>query len=106
LPFPVGYQVVFGIGFLGAAMSSLHLWFVNPRPTSKTRPAKGLRHLIWPTGTNRRPRIHFPSLEFLRVDVLRGPFGRMMVVLFLLHLTQYLPIPLFPLLLGQQPPPV
>ena len=36
LPFPLGYQVVFGIGFFGAAMSSLHLYFV--RPLSQTAP--------------------------------------------------------------------
>jgi len=95
LPFPLGYQIVFAIGFLGAAMSSLHLWFVNPRPG--TRPARGLQHLLWPTGANRRPAVHSPSLAFLRVDVLRGAFGRLMIVLFILHLTQYLPIPLFPL---------
>ncbi len=97
LPFPLGYQIVFGIGFLGAAMSSLHLWFVNPRPTAPGRPARGLLRLLWPTGTNWRPQVHFPGLQFLRLDLLRGPFGRMIGVLFFLHLAQYLPIPLFPL---------
>ncbi|MFN2151283.1 MAG: MFS transporter, partial [Anaerolineales bacterium] len=33
LPFPTGYQIVFGIGFLGAAMSSLHLYFIKPLQT-------------------------------------------------------------------------
>ena len=28
--FPTGYQIVFGIGFFGAAMSSLHLYFIRP----------------------------------------------------------------------------
>lgn len=97
LPFPMGYQIVFGIGFLGAAMSSLHLWFVDPRPATAGRPSKSLRALIWPAGVGRRPRVHLPSLKFLRVDVLRSPFGKMTLVLFFLHLTQYLPIPLFPL---------
>src|SRR5688572_8040860 len=31
--FPVGYQIVFGIGFFGAAMSSLHLYFIKPVKT-------------------------------------------------------------------------
>ncbi|MCB0222405.1 MAG: MFS transporter, partial [Anaerolineae bacterium] len=35
LPFPLGYQVVFALGFLGAALSSFHLWFVRPLPGSK-----------------------------------------------------------------------
>ena len=30
LPFPRGYQLVFGIGFFGAALSSLHLYFIKP----------------------------------------------------------------------------
>ncbi len=28
--FPTGYQIVFAIGFIGAAMSSLHLYFIRP----------------------------------------------------------------------------
>ena len=32
-PFPTGYQFVFAIGFFGAAMSSLHLYFVKPLPS-------------------------------------------------------------------------
>lgn len=30
VPFPLGYQIVFGIGAVGAAMSSFHLYFVRP----------------------------------------------------------------------------
>ena len=28
--FPTGYQIVFGIGFFGAAMGGLHLFYVRP----------------------------------------------------------------------------
>ena len=34
LAFPIGYQVVFGIGFFGAMMSSLHLYLIKPVKTS------------------------------------------------------------------------
>jgi len=112
LPFPTGYQVVFGIGFVGAAMSTLHLWFVVPRPNGQARQRVGrsLGDLAWPgrfrflpdslrSGTalrflarDRRPgrRIHLP-------EILRSPFGRLLGVLFAFHLTVYLAVPLFPL---------
>lgn len=109
LPFPLGYQVVFALGFLGAALSSFHLWFVRPLPGSKTpsptdraigdfarpgsirtlgdgsRASVGLRYLI--QGTQR----------LLRIDIIVGPFGSIVMVLFAFHLAQYLAIPLFPI---------
>jgi MFS family permease len=41
LPFPLGYQVVFGIGFIGAIMSTYHLWFIRPQPEDEHRPRSG-----------------------------------------------------------------
>ena len=112
LPFPTGYQVVFGIGFVGAAMSTLHLWFVVPRPNGQARQRAGrsLGDLAWPgrfrflpdslrpgaalrfLARNRRPggRLPLPG-------VVRSPFGRVLAALFAFHLTVYLAVPLFPL---------
>lgn len=111
LPFPLSYQVVFGLGFVGAAMSSLHLRRVrvsdaaqHRRPRSHrgigdiarpgavrslgdtTPPATGLRYLL------ERQTLRPPGLR-----VWRGPFGPVLAALFAFHLTQYLAIPLFPL---------
>src|ERR1051325_2543865 len=36
--FPLGYQIVFAIGTLGAAMSSFHLYFVKPLQAEETVP--------------------------------------------------------------------
>jgi MFS family permease len=112
LPFPVGYQVVFAIGFFGAAMSTLHLWFVRPCSDEKTLPRAGR-----PLGDLARPgmiRILGDSIRFtvglrfltrgrglrlLRPEILRGPFVKIMAVMFAFHLAQYLPGPLFPLYL-------
>src|SRR5215216_1253712 len=33
MDFPLGYQIVFGIGAIGAAISSLHLFFIRPLKT-------------------------------------------------------------------------
>jgi MFS family permease len=110
LPFPQSYQVVFGIGFLGAAMSSFHLWFVRPLPETEILPRVG--HSL---GDMARPGVirtigNGPRLSaglrfltrgrgrsLLRSDVLTSPFGTITVILFGFHLAQYLPGPLFPL---------
>jgi Na+/melibiose symporter-like transporter len=90
--FPVGYQIVFGIGFVGAAMSSLHLYFVRPHPDdaaplptppepapeSRTESARGL----------------FASM---RLDILQGPFRRVLLLLLLFHLGHYIANPIYPL---------
>jgi len=108
--FPMGYQIVFGIGFLGAAMSSFHLWFVRPAPGVETRPRVGrsLGDIARP-GTTRiiGDGIRFSAgLRFLtrgrgsglvRTEILTRSFGMTMAVLFALHLFQYLPVALFPL---------
>ena len=86
VPFPAGYQIVFAIGALGAAMSSLHLKFVKPISMD---PPVTLTDLT-PTSASQR-RI-FPSL---RMDIWRTPFRRVLLALFAFHLTQYLPMPIF-----------
>ncbi len=91
LPFPAGYQVIFGIGFFGAAMSSLHLFFVRPLstdipplpPTPITDPAKE-------TDTQSRP-----WLAALRLDIWKTYYRRQLLLLLGFHATQYLAIPLF-----------
>ncbi len=108
LPFPLGYQVVFGIGLVGAMMSSLHLWFVRPLQTGGYQNGKSL-------GDDARPGLHRSvgdgirtgvGLRFfartsqrprLRSRVLSGPFGPIVGLMFLFHFAQYLAIPLFPL---------
>ncbi len=89
LPFPAGYQVVFGIGALGAMMSSLHLFFIRTEPRSipDREPAAA-------------PEVPAPRPGWraaLRTDILRTPFTPVLLVMLALHLTQYLAIPIFPL---------
>lgn len=86
--FPVNYQFVFGIGFLGAAMSTMHIWFVKPafreehaheqiqvEDDSRGSAVKGL----------------------LRFDVLQGNYGKKIFLLFTFHFVQYLGIAIFPI---------
>jgi MFS family permease len=110
VPFPTGYQIVFGIGFLGAAMSSLHLGLIRPLPAGQTPPRVGRSlgdmarpGLIRAIGDGLRPHVGLrflartTQLNLLRMEILKGPFGSVVAVLFAFHLTQYLAIPLFPL---------
>jgi len=100
LPFPTGYQVVFGIGFVGAAMSTLHLRFVVPLSSSRTQPQRGQA----PGGQTDRSRtdvgLRLPSRprlpHLLNLQILRGPFGKLVAVLFIWHLAVNLVIPLYP----------
>ncbi len=85
LPFPSGYQLVFAIGFFGAAMSSLHLYFIHPlkeaAPVSAETPSAGAGK----------------ASGWLRLDIWRTPFRRTLLLMLFFHLSQYLAIPLFPI---------
>lgn len=109
-PFPAGYQLVFALGFLGAAMSSLHLGKVRivAQEMPVRRHRKSLGYLFHP-GLFRSAGDVLRSaggLRFLRgiqrplklkISLLKGPFGMTMFALFLFHLMQYLAIPLYPI---------
>jgi len=90
LPFPTGYQVIFTIGFIGAAMSSVHLYFVRPLQTDKPpRPAPQPA----PVKPADSPRRDWHSV--LRLDVWKTDYRRHLLVLLGFHVTQFLAIPLF-----------
>jgi MFS family permease len=90
--FPVGYQIVFAIGVLGAVMSSFHLYFVKPiqadslTTSPQPRPDPGKKAPA--------PRNLFSNL---RVDIWKTPFKSILLALFAFHFTQYLAVPIFPI---------
>lgn len=107
LPFPLNYQVVFGLGFLGAAMSSYHLYQVRLAAEPPPRVGRATGDLAAPglirvLGDAVRPGVGLRFLtrirarRFPRFSVLRGPFGKVFWTLFAFHLTAQLAIPLFP----------
>lgn len=103
IAFPAGYQIVFGIGFFGAAMSSLHLFFIRPVKTDVGTP----RFDDAPTAGTPQPGHSQPQpdtiktaaspLRSLRLDIWRTPFRNVLLGLFMYHLAQYLALPVFPL---------
>lgn len=93
LPFPAGYQVVFGIGFFGAAMSSLHLYRITPLQTTSTlHPPKPVPASIKQALS---PRQQLQTT--LRFDIWKTPFRNTLLVFLGFHAAQYLALPLFPL---------
>jgi MFS family permease len=110
LPFPLGYQAVFAVGCLGAVMSSYHLWKIRLQPGvyGTSAPDRAPADMARPGSTRvfgegMRPKI---GVRLIRLRALfsqptlkisEGSFGRIVLVLFAFHLTQYLPIPLYPI---------
>jgi MFS family permease len=90
--FPVGYQIVFAIGFLGAAMSSYHLYFIKPVKRETTLPR--IQPVTAPT-----PQAESPGglASVLRLDIWRTPYRIILLCLFGFHLAQFLAIPIFPI---------
>jgi len=89
IPFPAGYQIVFGIGALGAAMSSLHLYFIrslqSDSHTVQTQPEPdSVKQSISP-------------LNVLRLDIWKTHFRNVLLTLFAYHFAQYLAMPIFPI---------
>jgi MFS family permease len=105
--FPVGYQIVFGIGFVGAAMSSLHLYFVRPHPDDAApfpTPPFDFASRSTPLGQDRPEPASASRAESarglfasMRLDILQGPFRRVLVLLLIFHLAHYIANPLYPL---------
>lgn len=92
IAFPSGYQVIFTIGFIGAAMSSYHLYHVRPLKRDRIPP---------PTRSEPAPA---PAADLppglassLRLDVLRGPFGKVMLIMFFFHFAHNITTPIYPL---------
>ncbi|HLO29944.1 MAG TPA: MFS transporter [Anaerolineales bacterium] len=92
--FPAGYQIVFAIGTLGAAMSTFHLYFVKPLIADSRESL-----------SKQQPHIHSGQkalspqniISTLRTDIWKTPFRSVLLALFAFHFTQYLAFPIFPL---------
>src|SRR5688572_25436126 len=101
--FPAGYQIVFAIGFLGAAMSSVHLFFVRPlegaRPLHHFDPASPAETSQSTPARSRSGKLKriVATLGTLRLDIWRTRFRNILLGLFAYHVAQYLALPVFPL---------
>ncbi len=114
MPFPLGYQLVFLIGFAGAAMSSLHLWLVRPADEHR-RPANGKSLGDWAQPGSMSMWQSLRMTVGLRFLMRQKPleshwfnplkdfaYRRVLLLVFAVHLTLYLAVPLFPIYLVRE----
>jgi len=91
VPFPIGYQIVFGIGAFGAALSSYHLYFIKPIQDENPPPPAPEPD---PDQKAPSPRKLFSAL---RMDILSTPFNKVLLALLAFHFTHQLSGPVYPL---------
>jgi MFS family permease len=78
IAFPLNYQIVFAIGAAGAALSTVFLGRIKrigPQPAQGT--------------------VKLAAGRALRIDLLRGPFGLVLIAYLVFYLGQAMPVPLF-----------
>lgn len=110
LPLATGYALIFSLGLIGAAMSTVQLWHLR-HITGETVPGPPqIRGIIGDLarpgemrilGVNMRASVALRAFargaDLLRLEVVRGHHGQVIGALFFFHLALFLPIPLFPL---------
>jgi predicted MFS family arabinose efflux permease len=102
--FPLNYQIVFGIGALGALMSSFHLGRIRSEGKPPPLRWQGLGGLVQPVklgnlrqAVRRGLQAETNGKPLLRLDLLRGPFGLFLAAYFSFYAFQYAGQPIFPL---------
>lgn len=87
--FPLNYQILFGIGAFGAAMSTYHLWRIVPlAPATASTTASPVASQP-PTSPAKR--------SLIRLDLIRSPFGLLILAYLCFYTSQSLPVPINPL---------
>jgi hypothetical protein len=110
LSFENGYTLIFALGFVGAAMSTFHLWFLRHVSGETVAGPPQIREVIGDLArpgdirvlgitlrTNIGLRAFARGADLLRLEVLRGSYGRLIVAFLIFHIALYIPVPLFPL---------
>jgi MFS family permease len=104
--FPASYVLVFGIGFIGMALSGLHLGQIR-KADQGMPPAAASESIRLPlvstarVGDARLSGLQLPTRiggsTLIRFDLLFGSFRNFLIAFFLFYTFQYTPVPLFPL---------
>ena len=92
LPFETGYLVVFALGFIGAMVSVLNLFLIRPvlepgQAIPETQPKPPGEDLV----------VEGIWKKTFRWEIWRGPFARVLLMMFFLYMAFYLPGPITPL---------
>lgn len=91
-PFTEGYQIIFAIGAIGAAMSSYHIYHVKPLPDGAIAPPSAPIPVSDP-----RPSSPRGLTAALRLNIWRTGFKNVLLTLFFFHMVHYLTTPVYPI---------
>lgn len=102
--FPYGYVVVFALGFIGAAFSTVNLFRLKQikeveceEPVSLTDcPELTTNDEVSEQPVGLRVKVRAALKEKFHTEILRGRFLRVLLMLCAFHLVWYFPIPIFP----------
>ena len=94
--FPLGYQFIFLIGAVGAAVSSYHLSRIKPLQAESSAPPTPPEPDSQPRGGSS------PKPSLLRLDIWKTPFRPVLLGLFFFHFSQYIVTPLYPIAFVRQ----
>lgn len=94
MPFPTGYQVVFAIGAVGAALSSYHLFHIRPAKDDLPPPPSPVTPDSEPPAAATRG---VGLAAKLRLDIWGGRFKNVLLALFIFHFFHLLASPIYPL---------
>ena len=98
IAFPLNYQIVFGIGFIGAILSSVHLLLLI-KQLRKIHEINTEPDSVYPLNlkTNSNIKDLFFSYRFQMPEIKENwQFYKLMLLLFIFHIAQYICIPVFP----------
>lgn len=104
IPMPTGYQIVFGIGFLGALFSTVILNLIQlPDNPDAVAPINNDDTSIQnPLVIKKTVRgMQIPGFD-LRFDILRSSYLKYLILMFIFHLFVFIPSPVFPLFMVKE----
>ncbi len=99
IAFPAGYQIVFAIGFVGAVFSSYHLFILSRLESTKIIfLQKALKNRSGQAEPGKRlledlTYFYRRGINSLHLDIMKGPYAKIMLLMFFWHLSQYMSIP-------------
>lgn len=93
--FQTGYQIVFAIGTAGALMSSVHLWLIKLPARREIGPQISPEVREELAEAEKIP-LRASRFKALRLDVIRGPFGRFLLWVFIYQISVFLIGPVVP----------
>ncbi len=107
IAFPLNYQLVFGLGALGAMMSTYHLSRLRLPPEPPVRVGKLIQDLArpgilrFPDGLRSSVGLRFLTRAgdkpLLQMDILRTPFGLLIAGYLFFYIAQYMGVPIYPI---------